>query len=448
MVNNKGISAIVATVLIVLITVAAVAIIWMAIIPMIQGNFGVEDFGAEMRVVSSQGYTVYDAEKEVVLVQVSRGADNSSGVNKVKIIIEFNGTTFSRVFDAPAPNGFVTYPINVSRYGIPIRVSVAPVRISGNKVSEGAVSSSVEFKNGNVLNPEKYVFLDLNESAVDDDVDYVTYYFDGDGDGYGSGVSGEFEEGEQTEGYYIAEVLNLSVNDCNDSDASVWQNLTGYIDSDADGYGGGEGVIICSGDSLPTGYDEFGEDCNDSDVNYGALEICDDYDNDCDGEMNEGCNGDTCFHPGDIIFFGINVGACEYGEYSCAFITTGYQWGVSLNRVIPSLEVCGNSIDDDCNGIVDDDCISCLTDSDCEEPRVFCNNNIGFCEFPWCNWADVNRDGVVNMTDAGLVGANMGSLCSLEDDWCNGSDMGRNGKVDADDITIWIINQGRTDCHA
>ncbi len=45
--------------------------------------------------------------------------------------------------------------------------------------------------------------------------------------------------------------------------------------------------------------------------------------------------------------------------------------GVSLNRVIPSLEVCGNSIDDDCNGIVDDDCISCLTDSDCEEPRVF-----------------------------------------------------------------------------
>ena len=54
--NKKGISAIVATVLIILITVAAVTIIWAAIIPMIPGKYA---FLAIMGLVNmtSQGVT-------------------------------------------------------------------------------------------------------------------------------------------------------------------------------------------------------------------------------------------------------------------------------------------------------------------------------------------------------------------------------------------------------
>jgi len=54
--------------------------------------------------------------------------------------------------------------------------------------------------------------------------------------------------------------------DCNDTNASIWQNLSGYIDIDADTYTIGSPGIVCSGNSLPSGYSEnsSGSDCNDS----------------------------------------------------------------------------------------------------------------------------------------------------------------------------------------
>jgi hypothetical protein len=51
--------------------------------------------------------------------------------------------------------------------------------------------------------------------------------------------------------------------DCNDSDASKWRNLTGYVDNDGDGYGAGSGSQICSGVSLPSGYVSNNTDCYD-----------------------------------------------------------------------------------------------------------------------------------------------------------------------------------------
>jgi hypothetical protein len=82
--------------------------------------------------------------------------------------------------------------------------------------------------------------------------------------------------------------------DCDPFDATVWQNLTGYVDVDGDDYGVGESLIICSGEDLPDGYAPVGGDCDDSNasINPGAEEICDDgVDNDCDGSIDEGCGG-------------------------------------------------------------------------------------------------------------------------------------------------------------
>jgi hypothetical protein len=47
------------------------------------------------------------------------------------------------------------------------------------------------------------------------------------------------------------------------------------------------------------------------------------------------------------------VGACHDGTQTC---TSGV-WGYCQGEILPQLEICGNGIDEDCNGIIDD-CIS------------------------------------------------------------------------------------------
>ena len=74
MMNKRGISAIIATVLIILITVSAITIIWVAIIPIISDQFGGLNPNSRVNVVTSQGYTFYDPVKNLVTVQVQRNA--------------------------------------------------------------------------------------------------------------------------------------------------------------------------------------------------------------------------------------------------------------------------------------------------------------------------------------------------------------------------------------
>ena len=63
-------------------------------------------------------------------------------------------------------------------------------------------------------------------------------------------------------------------------------SLTLYLDSDGDGFGGFETIESCTSQE---GYTTTSNDCNDSDASIfpGAVEVCDDLDNDCDGEADE-----------------------------------------------------------------------------------------------------------------------------------------------------------------
>ena len=131
-------------------------------------------------------------------------------------------------------------------------------------------------------------------NGVDDDCDTVaddgvappTWYFDGDGDGYGTPNTTDVGC-TATEGYVA------SGADCNDADPAINPDTLWYPDLDEDGYGDmNSPVASCD---QPAGLIRDGTDCDDArgDVSPAGLEVCDagctdaGCDEDCDGLVDD-----------------------------------------------------------------------------------------------------------------------------------------------------------------
>ena len=89
-------------------------------------------------------------------------------------------------------------------------------------------------------------------------------------------------------------------SDCAPQDATKWRNGTFYIDVDSDGFGTGDLLTVCYGNGTPKGYSTKTGDCDDQNiaVKPGAVEICDNVDNNCNGQIDEGLK-----FPVPIVFF-------------------------------------------------------------------------------------------------------------------------------------------------
>jgi hypothetical protein len=156
MYNKKGVSAIVATVLIILITVAAVTIIWAAIIPMIndQLDTGLVCLDAVQQItLIDSGYTCLN--NDSLSMQIKHGREAVDLVD-IQVLVSVNGTTTSYflmndsddvgdIDDLPAVNEVKTYIVDGVDKDMS-SVEIAPVIAAGATTKICDVTSIVNIR--------------------------------------------------------------------------------------------------------------------------------------------------------------------------------------------------------------------------------------------------------------------------------------------------------------
>ena len=184
--------------------------------------------------------------------------------------------------------------------------------------------------------------------------DVEIWYLDSDGDGFGD-QQDSVTACYAPEGYVAESKMGFDCDDsapdyhpgadesdCTDPNDYNCDGSVAYEDVDGDGW------AAC-------------EECNDADadVRPDATEICDEIDNDCDGDIDDGDSSVTGTTTWFIDFDGDGFGYEGYTRESCV-MPSGYTTDSSDcddgdPNVNPSAtEVC-NEMDDDCDGDVDDD---------------------------------------------------------------------------------------------
>lgn len=106
--NKRGISTVVATVLIVLITVAAVTILWAAISPLIDKNLqsgtSCVEAQSSLSIDANKQYTCFDAANDIIYYRIQRNS-NDAALEGATLIYSINGTSDNVETSVPKPNG-------------------------------------------------------------------------------------------------------------------------------------------------------------------------------------------------------------------------------------------------------------------------------------------------------------------------------------------------------
>ena len=142
--KKKGISAIVATVLIILITVAAVTIVWAAIIPMVSDQLSKGtaclDAVSQISLVDT-GYTCKNVDS--VSLRVKRGA-KAIDLAGIQVLLSAGGSTTSYTVsdDLPGANEERVFVVSTGATADINKIQIAPIITIGNKDEVCDVSDS------------------------------------------------------------------------------------------------------------------------------------------------------------------------------------------------------------------------------------------------------------------------------------------------------------------
>ena len=149
--GKKGIRAIVATVLIILITIAAVALVWSAVLPLVKGSLDkgiVCSEAINQLSIQDVGWTCYNAGGLTTDVQIKRGADLDFPLVGINILVSTDGSsTATSVLEAAvlAPSEEKVYV--ATSVDTPDTVRIVPIIEVGNGQQESCENDNwVELK--------------------------------------------------------------------------------------------------------------------------------------------------------------------------------------------------------------------------------------------------------------------------------------------------------------
>ncbi len=209
------------------------------------------------------------------------------------------------------------------------------------------------------------------DNDCDDEIDeglMEAWYVDADGDGYGD-PSSPVEDCEQPQGTVSdgtdcddddAEIHPDAPERCdgadNDCDGDIDEDLQELWYSDADGDGYGEADNTLNSCDPGEGWVADATDCDDanSSVNPAAEELCNDVDDDCDGETDEDLES-TWFEDADGDGFGGTTVEIEDCEPGAGCVDNDGDCDDANSDIHPAATETCNGYDDDCDALIDDE---------------------------------------------------------------------------------------------
>ena len=211
-------------------------------------------------------------------------------------------------------------------------------------------------------------------------------------------------------------------------------SLTFYEDADRDGFGDAASVgNFCS---APADYVEDDTDCDDSNafVYPGAQELCDSFDNDCNGIVDDNTNTDaTWFVDTDGDGFGSSSSTLTQCTQPVGYVLDSSDCNDGNAIVYPFADEYCDGLDNDCDGSIDESALDTFTWYADTDGDLFgdMDNTMESCAQP----ADY-------VSDSADCDDSMASVNPNAAEICDGLDQNCDGAVDNDavDATLWYLD--------